>query len=137
MATLHCRIVTPAAAVLDTEASYISFQAFDGQQGVMTGASPFLSQLGCGVCRVDTSSGSSSFVLSGGFAQMSQNSLVLLADSTEAIDSIDANDAQRKLAEANARATATPQTPTTLAQREDIEKAQSLARARIAAARRT
>jgi F-type H+-transporting ATPase subunit epsilon len=134
MPTLHCRIVTPAASLLDTEASYVSFQSYDGQQGVMVGASAFLSPLGCGECRVETASGTHRFVIAGGFAQMNQDSLVLLADGAEPFGAIKAEDAARELAEANARATATPTTPSTLAQREEIERAQNRARARLAAA---
>ncbi len=136
MATLTCQIVTPSAAVLDEQASYVTFQAFDGQQGVMAGSSAFLSRLGSGTCRIDTASGSSSFVLSGGFAQMNANKLVLLADAAETIASINHEGALKKLGEANAAATAVPAKPSTLAHREEIERAQSVARARVAASRR-
>jgi len=44
-----CAIVTPSDAVLDTAATYASFEAWDGQQGVATGASAFLTKLGTGV----------------------------------------------------------------------------------------
>ena len=33
-----CAIVTPSDAVLDTPATYASFEAWDGQQGVSSGA---------------------------------------------------------------------------------------------------
>ena len=48
-----CAIVTPSDAVLDTPATYASFEAWDGQQGVATGASAFLTKLGTGIvtCR--------------------------------------------------------------------------------------
>ncbi len=136
MAKLHCRIVTPAASAFDGEVSYVSFQAHDGQQGVMTGTSPFLAQMGCGECRVESASGTQRFVISGGFAQMNKDSLVLLADSAEPFGVSNASEAQRQLREANARATAMPSTPSTLVQREEIERAQALARARLAASAR-
>ncbi len=136
MATLNCRIVTPSAAVLDEQATYVTFQAFDGQQGVMAGASPFLSKLGCGTCRIDTANGSSTFVVSGGFAQMNADRLVLLADSAESIDLINHEDAMKQLREANAAASEVPAQSSTLARREEIERAQALARARTAASAR-
>ncbi|MSQ90869.1 MAG: ATP synthase F1 subunit epsilon [Phycisphaerales bacterium] len=137
MTTFHCRIVTPADAVLDDEVQYVSFQAFDGQQGVMRGASPFLTKLGGGVCRVDSAAGSQRYVLDGGFAQMNHNTLVLLADGAELVSSIDPESALKKVSEADAKVNAVNEKPLTLAQREAIEHEQSLARARLAASRRS
>lgn len=136
MTTFHCRIVTPSDAVLDDEVQYVSFQAFDGQQGVMRGASPFLSKLGGGVCRIDTAAGSTQYVLNGGFAQMNHNTLVLLADGAELASAIDPEDALKKVAQADAKVNAINDKPLTLAQREAIENEQSLARARLTASRR-
>lgn len=136
MTTFHCRIVTPSQAILDDEVSYVSFQAFDGQQGVMRGASPFLSKLGGGHCRIDTASGSKEFILNGGFAQMNHNTLVLLADGAEVASTIDPEDALKKVAAADAKVNAINEKPLTLAQREAIENEQSLARARLAVSRR-
>ncbi len=136
MTTFHCRIVTPADSVLDTEVTYVSFQSFDGQQGVMRGASPFLAKLGGGVCRVDTAAGSTQYVLSGGFAQMNHNTLILLADGAELASTIDAESAAKRVHDADAKVGATRDTPHTLAEREVIESEQSLARARLAVSRR-
>ena len=46
MAGLRCNIVTPTESVLESEASYIEFPAWDGQKGVAPGAAPFLVRLG-------------------------------------------------------------------------------------------
>ena len=54
-----CAIVTPSDAILDTPASYASFEAWDGQQGVVSGASAFLTKLGTGVVTVQTDGGAS------------------------------------------------------------------------------
>lgn len=136
MSTFRCRIVTPADSVLDEPVSYATFQAHDGQRGVMRGASAFLAKLGAGVCRVDTGTGSRSFVIDGGFAQMHADTLVLLADSAAAAESVDPAAAERDLAKANERARDTPASPSTQEQRLDIERAQARARARVAISRR-
>ena len=76
-----CAIVTPSDAVLDTPATYASFEAWDGQQGVATGASAFLTKLGTGVVTVQAEGGASRvFVLDGGFAQMDGKRLTLLTE---------------------------------------------------------
>lgn len=136
MSTFRCRIVTPADSVLDEAATYATFQAHDGQRGVVRGASAFLTKLGAGACRVDTPQGSRTYAIDGGFAQMQGDTLVLLADSAVAAESIDAAAAERDLAAANERARATPAQPSTQEQRLDIERAQARARARVAISRR-
>lgn len=136
MTMFQCKIVTPADSVLDEEAKYVTFQAFDGQRGVMRGASPFLAKLGGGQCRIDTASGTKRYVLNGGFAQMNANTLVLLADGAEDADSIKLEEATKRVSDADAKVTAQNDKPLTLAQREKIESEQSLARARVAAVRR-
>jgi len=136
MTTFQCKIVTPADSVLDEEAKYVTFQAFDGQRGVMRGASPFLAKLGGGQCRIDTASGTKRYVLNGGFAQMNADTLVLLADGAEEVESIKLDEATKRVSEADAKVTAQNDKPLSLAQREKIESEQSLARARVAAVRR-
>ena len=78
---LRCNIVTPTESVLESEASYIEFPAWDGQKGVAPGAAPFLVKLGAGRLRVDRpGSGAEVFLLDGGFAQMNGGTLTILAD---------------------------------------------------------
>ncbi|MBU3727676.1 MAG: hypothetical protein FGM37_00280 [Phycisphaerales bacterium] len=136
MSTFRCRIVTPADSVLDEPATYASFQAHDGQRGVMRGAAAFLTKLGVGVCRIETSQGARTYAIDGGFAQMQDDTLVLLADSAISADAVDAAAAERELAASNERARETPAQPSTPEQRLDIERSQARARARVAISRR-
>lgn len=130
-----CAIVTPSDAVLDTAASYASFEAWDGQQGVATGASAFLTKLGTGVVTVQAEAGGTRvFVLDGGFAQMDGKRLTLLTERAMEGSGIDVAAAERELSEANAKVTAAADRSLTLEERASIERAQRLARAKIAAA---
>ena len=130
-----CAIVTPSDAVLDTAASYASFEAWDGQQGVASGASAFLTKLGTGVVTVQAEGGPTRvFVLDGGFAQMDGKRLTLLTERAMEGSGIDSAAAERELAEANAKVTAAADRALTLDERAGIERAQRLARAKIAAA---
>ena len=134
MATpIHCTVVTPNAISLEEKATYVSFEAWDGQVGVMPGASPFLTKLGTGVLTVTIATGSTVQILTdGGFAQMQGDNLTLLADSTVDISSIDAKQAAAMLADANQKAIA-PGT-TSPAAREFVERAQRVAQAKVQAA---
>ena len=134
MATpIHCTVVTPNAISLEEKATYVSFEAWDGQVGVMPGASPFLTKLGTGVLTVTSATGSTVQLLTdGGFAQMQGDNLTLLADSTVDISSIDAKQAAAMLVEANQKAIAPGATSS--AARESIERGQRVAQAKVNAA---
>ena len=131
----QCAIVTPSDAVLDTLATYASFEAWDGQRGVAPGASAFLTKLGTGLVTITPADGTArTFVLDGGFAQMEGERLTLLSERAMEGTGIDAAAAARELAEVNAKVTASNETPLSLDQRAALERAQRLARAKIAAA---
>lgn len=130
----ECAIVTPTEAVLDAKANYATFEAWDGQCGVVDKASAFLMKLGVGVVRVDLEGGESKkFVLDGGFAQMDGHRLTLLTERALAPAAIDAAAAQRDLTEANAAVLAANDKSLTLEQRAGLERRQRWARARLAA----
>ena len=136
MATpIHCTVVTPNAISLEEKATYVSFEAWDGQVGVMPGTSPFLTRLGTGVLTLTSETGSTKQILTdGGFAQMQGNNLTLLADNTVDISSIDAKQAEALLLQANQKAVEPG--ATSPAARESIERAQRVAQAKVNAAGR-
>ncbi|MCE2884537.1 MAG: F0F1 ATP synthase subunit epsilon [Planctomycetaceae bacterium] len=131
MASLRCNVVTPTESVLDSEATYVEFPAWDGQKGVAPGAAPFLVRLGEGRLRIERSGGADVFLLDGGFAQMNGGTLTILADSVTLASGLSAADAEKELAAANAQST----TRGTLESRSQAEHRQRLAYARVALAR--
>jgi hypothetical protein len=44
----RCSIVTPTAIAYEGEVTYVTFQAWDGQQGIMAGEAPLLAKMGIG-----------------------------------------------------------------------------------------
>ena len=132
--SFRCSIVTPAQSTLAVDAEYVSFEAFDGQKGVMPGASPFVVALGAGPVRVQGGGTTRTFVVDGGFAQMQGASLKILADAAVESTAIDASTAAAELAKANAKATEGGHTSP--AARDRIERDQRLAAAKVAVTRR-
>jgi F-type H+-transporting ATPase subunit epsilon len=131
----RCTIVTPSEAVFDEEVSYVSLPAWDGQQGVMFGQSPVLTQLGIGPLRVETADGSSRwYLIDGGFAQINYSNVTLLTERATPADELSASDADRELGEANAEAVAKGHTSPT--ERTRVEAAQQRAQAKKALAGR-
>jgi F-type H+-transporting ATPase subunit epsilon len=131
MAGLRCNVVTPTESVLDSEATYVEFPAWDGQKGVAPGAAPFLVRLGEGRLRIEKSGGADIYLLDGGFAQMNGGTLTILADSVVAASAINASDAERELSTANAESGKRG----TLEARSEAEHRQRVAYARVALAR--
>jgi len=102
--TFTCSIVTPTETVFDEDVVYVSFPAWDGQQGVMVGQSPLLSQLGTGTLRVDLPGGETRwYLLEMGFAQVQDGALTLLTDRVTPAADLSVQDAEAALAEAAAR----------------------------------
>lgn len=129
---LRCNIVTPTESVLETEATYVEFPAWDGQKGIAPGAAPFLVRLGEGRLRVERAGGASeTFLLDGGFAQMNGGTLTVLADSVTAVGSLSIADAEKELGAASTDAVKLGTTES----RSSAEHRQRLAYARVALAR--
>lgn len=132
MAALRCNLVTPTESVLDSEATYVEFPAWDGQKGVAPGAAPFLVRLGAGKLRVEKDSGSPDvYLLEGGFAQMNGGTLTILADGAVLASSLNLATAESELANANSEGLKSG----TLEARGAAEHRQRLAYARVALAR--
>ena len=102
----RCSIVTPTQTVLDEEVLYASVPAWDGQLGVMAGASPLLTKLGVGSLRVNLHAGGDRwYLLDGGFAQIEPDKLNLISEAAIPADELNLQEAEAELAEANARVT--------------------------------
>jgi F-type H+-transporting ATPase subunit epsilon len=105
--TFRCTIVTPAAAIFDAEIRYASIPAWDGQLGVMAGQSPLLTRLGFGPLRLDVEgAGSEVYLIDGGFGQIAHDTLTIVTERARRPEELSSADADRELAEANARAVA-------------------------------
>lgn len=105
--SFRCTIVTPSAAILDDEVTYVSFPAWDGQMGMMPGRSPLLTRLGVGTLRLDfVEGGSRWFLVDSGFAQVQGGNLTLLTERAMPSEQVSMQSAEAELAEANARASA-------------------------------
>lgn len=84
--TFKCSVVTPEAAVLETEVKHANVPAHDGQIGILANHAALLMKLGEGVLTVDLPDGTQQqFQLSGGFGQMRENKLTLISEKAEEV----------------------------------------------------
>jgi F-type H+-transporting ATPase subunit epsilon len=105
--TFQCTLVTPQRQVLDQPVAYASVPAWDGLVGIAPQRAPLLVRLGDGPLRLDLpeDAGGQSmwFFVGGGFAQMKDNRLTILADEAVPADEISAETARAALAAAASR----------------------------------
>jgi len=91
--------------MLDEQVTYASVPAHDGLLGVVSQRAPLVVKLGEGVLRLDFEQGGSRwFYIGGGFAQMKDDQLSLLADQAVAAEDLNRQETEASLAEANALA---------------------------------
>jgi F-type H+-transporting ATPase subunit epsilon len=98
--TFHCTVITPERPVLEREATFVAFPAFDGEMGVLPHRAPILAKLGAGELRVESPEGNADFFINGGFAQMVDDKLTLLTEEAKPKAELDRAKAAQELAAA-------------------------------------
>ncbi len=87
---LKLEIVTPDKVVLSEEVEYVGVPGIMGQFGVLKNHVPFLSALAIGALYYRKEDGKNRYVfISGGFAEVSPDSITILAESAEKAEDID------------------------------------------------
>ncbi|MFA7330978.1 MAG: ATP synthase F1 subunit epsilon [Candidatus Delongbacteria bacterium] len=100
--TFRVEIVTPAGGViLCREARHVRLPGLTGSFGVLAGHANLMAALGTGLAVVEEEQGTTRLAMSGGFAQVNQGRLLVLAESAELPERIDA--ARAKAAAERAR----------------------------------
>ncbi|MCK5268558.1 MAG: ATP synthase F1 subunit epsilon [Spirochaetes bacterium] len=86
---LLIKIITPDDPVYEGEAEFIVLPGIEGDIGVMTDHSHLLVEIKTGELVVQNKSDKSVYSVSGGFAEVKDDIVILLADTSEAAHSID------------------------------------------------
>lgn len=101
MATLHLEIVTSERTVFEGEVDQVTVPGGDGVMGVLANHAPVLSTLKPGELRIRRGVVVEEYAIGGGFVDIHDSKVIILADSAERADEIDASraEAARKRAE--------------------------------------
>jgi F-type H+-transporting ATPase subunit epsilon len=99
---LRLVLVTPETTLLDQSVRSIKLPLFDGSMGVLPGRAPVVGRLGRGELKFETSEGSKSYFIDGGFIQIKGSVVTLLTNRAVGAADIDAAAAQRALDAAKA-----------------------------------
>jgi len=101
---LTLKMVTPESVALETTAESVILPALDGEMGVLPGHEPFMAQLDAGEIRVTTGGTLKSYAVSGGFAEILNNTISVFAETAEMSDEINEERAKQSLDRAQAEA---------------------------------
>jgi F-type H+-transporting ATPase subunit epsilon len=89
MASLQLDIVTPDQLVLSRPVEYVGAPGLEGEFGVLPGHIPFISALAIGALHYKADGRARHVFVSGGFAEVSDDKVTILAESAEEAESID------------------------------------------------
>ncbi|WP_294559773.1 F0F1 ATP synthase subunit epsilon [uncultured Mailhella sp.] len=130
MEGLRLDIVTPDKVVLQEEVDYVGASGVDGEFGVMPGHAAMLSALKIGDLYYRKGGVTSWVFVSGGFAQIADNKVTILAEAAELASDIDVDRAEQAKARAEARL-ADPK-PDTDVHRAELALTRAIERIRVA-----
>jgi F-type H+-transporting ATPase subunit epsilon len=89
MATLHFELVSPQKLVFSGEVDQVDVPGAEGDFGVLAGHAPTVATLRPGILTVFTGGKAEKIVVLGGFAEVSDKGLTVLADVAESVEDLD------------------------------------------------
>src|SRR5512139_2508909 len=101
--TFQLRIVTPRAQLLDEPVLEVTAPGTAGEFGVLPNHITFLTSLEPGIITVKSTAGTKRLAVRGGFAEVADNVMTILADAAELTDGIDRTRAEADLRAAQQR----------------------------------
>ncbi len=90
MAKLQLEIVTPERRVLSESVDMVTVPGLGGELGILPGHTPLISQLQTGILSYSQGGATFQLLVSGGFIEVSDDKVSLLADVAERPEEIDA-----------------------------------------------
>ena len=103
MATFNVKVVTYQEKVLEQEADFLLIRTTEGDMGVLPNHSPFVAELAIGEMMIRLNGTEKSYFVSGGFLEISNNNVTILADEAMASELIDLERARKEAEEAKAK----------------------------------
>lgn len=100
---LQVDIVTPERTVYSEGAEFVVVPGTEGSLGILPQHSPLVSGLNIGVLKVIKAGKETKMAVTGGFLEVNNNKVVILANAAETSDEIDINRARAALERAQGR----------------------------------
>jgi len=101
--TITLRVITPDQIVVDTTASEVKFPALDGSMGILPRHATMVAALDSGELSWTHSGESGHMFVSGGFAEVRDNTVRIVTEASEPASDIDVERAERSAERARER----------------------------------
>ena len=101
--TVQFDLVSPERLLTSVEATEVQIPASEGDMTAMPDHSPLITTLRPGIVKVTSKSGTTEFVVTGGFAEINGSSISILAERALTRDSISQDEFKAMIDEAKAR----------------------------------
>jgi F-type H+-transporting ATPase subunit epsilon len=99
--TFQLQVATPERLLVDEQVTQAEIPGKNGYMGILAGHAPLLSALAPGLLSYETGGGKQVLVVDGGFVEVFDNFVRVLADYAERANEVNADAARRRLDEAN------------------------------------
>ncbi|MFV9510412.1 F0F1 ATP synthase subunit epsilon [Tepidibacillus sp. LV47] len=91
MSTIRLEIVTPERKVFEDDVNMVIARGVEGELGILPKHAPFVTPLVVSALRIKKGKEEKVVAISGGFLEVSQNKVVILAEAAELPEEIDVN----------------------------------------------
>lgn len=99
--TFQLQVATPERLVVDEQVTEAEVPGQNGYLGILAGHAPLMSALSPGVLTYQGGGGPHVLAIAGGFVEISENNVRVLADGAEAPDEIQVDKARQQLEQAS------------------------------------
>ena len=99
--TFQLQVATPEKLLIDEQVTLAEIPGKNGYMGILAGHAPLLSALDPGILSYEGGGGPHKIVVAGGFVEVFDNHVRVLADSAEFTNEVRADEARKQLEEAN------------------------------------
>jgi F-type H+-transporting ATPase subunit epsilon len=103
MASLHFELVSPEKLLFSGEVEQVDVPGAEGDFGVLANHAPMVATLRPGILTVHGADGERKIVVLGGFAEVSAQGLIVLADLAESVEAIDRTVISTRISELESR----------------------------------
>ena len=101
MSSFNVSVVTQVKKILEQEAGYLRLRTSEGDIGILPNHAPFVAELSMGKMEIESPNKDrrNSYFLSGGFLEISNNQVTIIADEILPIEEIDIENEQTQVEE--------------------------------------
>ncbi len=97
---VHFELVSPERLLMSVDAEMVTLPGGDGDFGVLPGHAPLISTLRTGVIEVQSGGRTEDVFVRGGFAEVANDRLTVLAEAAIPLGDVDRQDVERQIREA-------------------------------------